>query len=132
MILSAIRNQAHYAGQLAIVNYYSLDYTNVLDTAVSMALNRTVNAAAKPFDVVIANGFATFRAASLHFANKPCLAGLITQLDGQVGNCGIHPTYAGQALLAQSLLKAIRVSGRPARRIVVVRRIRPPRRSGLG
>jgi lysophospholipase L1-like esterase len=57
-ILSTIRTKAGYAGQLVVVNYYSLDY-------------------ASP-----------------------------TQL-GTPGTCGVHPSYAGQALLAQTLEGAI-------------------------
>jgi hypothetical protein len=36
-----------------------------------------------------------------------CVAGLLTQL-GSPGTCGIHPSYAGQALLAQALEKVVR------------------------
>jgi lysophospholipase L1-like esterase len=134
--LSAIRNRAGYSGQLAIVNYYSLNYTSPATNAMSQLLNRTVDSAAKPFHTEVANGYGIFQTASLRFADMPCLAGLITQLDGQVGNCGIHPTYAGQALLAQALLKAIRVgSPTPPARVIRVRvpplRIPPPT-SGLG
>lgn len=105
-ILSAIRSTGHYKGQLAIVNYYSLDYTSSFITGISKALNRTVDSAAKPYGVEIANGFAEFKAASAHSGGKPCTAGLLTQL-GSPGTCGVHPTYAGQSLLAQAVEKAI-------------------------
>jgi hypothetical protein len=36
-----------------------------------------------------------------------CKAGLLTQLSN--GQCGVHPSYAGQALLAQALTKAVRI-----------------------
>jgi hypothetical protein len=42
------------------------------------------------------------------FGGNTCGAGLLTQL-GKPGDCGIHPSYAGQALLAQALEKAIRL-----------------------
>jgi lysophospholipase L1-like esterase len=106
-ILSAVRGQAHYRGQLAILNYYSLDFTSALITNAVEGLNRAVDAAAKPFHVEIADGFAEFQTASKRAANQPCLAGLLTQLSA--GGCGVHPTYAGQALLAQAVLKAIRL-----------------------
>jgi lysophospholipase L1-like esterase len=105
-ILSAIRTTAHYTGQLAIVNYYSLNYASAATNAMSVALNDAQDAAAEPFHVVVANGFAELRAAASHFGADPCAAGLITQL-GAPGKCGIHPSYAGQALLAQSLEKVI-------------------------
>ena len=105
-ILSTIRTKAGYTGQLAIVNYYSLDYASPIANAESNELNRTDDAAAKPFHVVIANAYRTFARASVHSGNNSCTAGLLTQL-GAPGTCGVHPSYAGQALLAQTLEGAI-------------------------
>ncbi len=107
-ILSAIRNKAHYSGQLAIINYYSLDYASQTQDAQSVLLNDTVDNAAKPFHVVVADGFDEFEAAAAHSAGNTCTAGLLTQLS--TGGCGIHPSYAGQSLLAQALEKVIRLS----------------------
>jgi lysophospholipase L1-like esterase len=104
-IVSAIRNKAHYGGQLAIVNYYSLDYSNQTSETGAMALNQTVDTAAKPFHVEIADGFGEFGAGTGHSGGNICTAGLVTQLS--TGGCGIHPSYAGQSLLAQALEKAI-------------------------
>lgn len=106
-ILSAIRTKAHYGGQLAIVNYYSLDYSSSFITGIVKALNTTVDGAAKPFQAEIANGFAEFKLASLRSGSNPCTAGLLTQTGG--GTCGVHPSYAGQSLLAQAVEKAIRL-----------------------
>jgi lysophospholipase L1-like esterase len=108
VILSAIRNKAHYKGQLAIVNYYSLNYSSAATNALSLSLNKTVDGAAKPYHVVIADGYGEFKTAAFRSGGSLCAAGLITNL-GKPGDCGIHPTYAGQALLAQALLKAIRL-----------------------
>jgi lysophospholipase L1-like esterase len=65
-ILSGIRTKAGYTGQLAIVNYYSLDCASPIANAESNELNRTDDAAAKPFDVVVANAYRTFARASVH------------------------------------------------------------------
>jgi lysophospholipase L1-like esterase len=105
-ILSTIRTKAGYTGQLAIVNYYSLDYASPIANAESNELNRTDDTAAKPFRVVIANAYRTFARASAHSGDNSCTAGLLTQL-GSPGTCGVHPSYAGQALLAQTLEGAI-------------------------
>jgi hypothetical protein len=43
---------------------------------------------------------------ALRFGGSTCGAGLLTQL-GMPGNCGIHPSYAGQALLAEALAKVV-------------------------
>jgi lysophospholipase L1-like esterase len=107
VILSAIRNKAHYTGQLAIVNYYSLNYASAATNAQSALLNQDVDTAANPFHVIIADGFGEFHTATLHAGGNTCTAGLLTQLS--TGKCGIHPSYAGQALLAQALLKAVRL-----------------------
>jgi lysophospholipase L1-like esterase len=90
--LSAVRNKVHYAGQLAIVNYYSLDYSPAAAgaTAVLRVLNKTVDAAAKPFHVVVADGFGTFKQAAVRFASDPCQAGLLTlTAPGPPRKCGI-------------------------------------------
>jgi lysophospholipase L1-like esterase len=108
-ILSDIRNKAHYKGQLAIVNYYSLDYSNTTDNELSTLLNQTQDNAAAPFHVVIADGFAELQAAAAHSGGNTCTAGLLTQLVAQPTPCGIHPSYAGQSLLAQALAKVIRI-----------------------
>jgi lysophospholipase L1-like esterase len=111
-ILLAVRNKAHYAGQLAIVNYYSLDYSPAAAgaTAVVGVLNKTVDAAAKPFHVVVADGFGKFKQAAVRFASDPCQAGLLTlTAPGPPRTCGIHPSYAGQSLLAAALGKVIRL-----------------------
>jgi lysophospholipase L1-like esterase len=105
-ILSDVRTKAHYSGQLAIVNYYSLNYASAATNALSLKLNRTLDTAAKPFHVTIADGYGEFEAQANKFGDSPCDAGLLTQL-GMPGTCGIHPSYAGQALLAQALEKAI-------------------------
>lgn len=89
-ILTAIRENAHYAGQIAIVNYYSTDYASAPESELPLAANRTVDAAAKPFDVKIANGYRTFETATAHFGGHTCAAGLLTRI-GKPGDCGIHP-----------------------------------------
>jgi lysophospholipase L1-like esterase len=108
-ILSAIRNKAHYRGQVAIVNYYSLDYSNASLTAQSAFLNNAVDSAAKPFHVEVADGFGELQAGAAHSGGNTCTAGLLTQLTGASTPCGIHPSYAGQSLLAEALEKAIRL-----------------------
>lgn len=103
-ILSAIRNKAHYGGQIALVNYYST--SPALDSVTALG-NSTIATTAKPFHVEIADAFDEFAAADAHSGGNPCTAGLLTQLS--TGGCGVHPSYAGQALLAQALEKAIHI-----------------------
>jgi lysophospholipase L1-like esterase len=106
-ILSAIRNKAHYMGQLVILNYYSLNYGVPAINAQSQLLNRVQDSAAKPFGVKIADGYGELQTASTHSGGNTCTAGLLTQLSA--GGCGVHPSYAGQALLAQAVEKTIKI-----------------------
>jgi lysophospholipase L1-like esterase len=107
-ILTTIRRKARYRGQLAIVHYHSLDYSSPALNALSAGLNRAMTDGARPFAVRTADGYAELEAATRLFGGHTCLAGLVTTL-GAPGTCGVHPTYAGQALLAQALEKVIRL-----------------------
>ena len=73
-----------------------------------MLFNQIQDAAAKPYHVVIADGYGELATATARFGGNSCTAGLLTQL-GTVGKCGIHPSYAGQTLLAAAVEKAIRL-----------------------
>jgi lysophospholipase L1-like esterase len=106
--LSAVRTKDHYNGQLVIVDYYSLNYTSALDNGESQALNSAMAAGAKGFHVRFANAYNSFAAASVHSGNDTCTAGLLTQL-GNPTTCGVHPSAAGQALLASTVANAIKI-----------------------
>jgi len=105
-ILTSIRKTARYGGQIVIVNYYSLDYASALDNAGSQTLNTTVDKAAKPYRVQIADGYRAFEAAALQSGGNTCTAGLLTQLTG--GGCGVHPSIAGQAVLALAVEEVVK------------------------
>jgi lysophospholipase L1-like esterase len=106
-ILSAIRHRAHYRGQVVVVRYYSLNYSSPTITAASLFLNGAQAGGAKPFHVQFADGFGLWQKASTHSDGMPCAAGLLTQTGPSL--CGVHPSYAGQALLAQAVAKATRL-----------------------
>jgi lysophospholipase L1-like esterase len=107
-ILTDLRSQAHYAGQIVIVDYYSLNYASATINDQSEILNKAQAAGAKGFKVRFANAYTTFATASAHSGDNTCTAGLLTQL-GAPGTCGVHPSYAGQALLASTLENAIAI-----------------------
>lgn len=104
-ILGGLRQQAGYQDQIVVVSYYSTDYSSALSNGVSKGLNSAVAAGAKPFDVAIADGYGTFQQAALQAGGDTCKAGLLTFLS--TGKCGVHPSAAGQALLALAVEKAI-------------------------
>lgn len=106
-ILAAIRNRAHYRGQLVLVSYYSLNYAIPLIDNIIRAGDQSAIAAARPFHVTVADGYAAFKAAALHSGGVPCAAGLFTQVGA--GKCGVHPSYAGQALLASTVEKVVKL-----------------------
>ena len=91
------------------MTYYSLDYTDPLATAQSEGINKAVDTAAQPFDVEVADGFGAFRSAAAQVDGKTCAAGLLTMLS--TGGCGVHPSLAGQALLAGAVEQAVRKQG---------------------
>jgi len=103
-ILGAVRGTG-YRGQIVIVNYYSLNYADATQNAQSAALNQAMDTAAAPFHVRIADGFATFQRAALQSGGDSCKAGLLTQLTS--GGCGVHPSVAGQQLLAGAVERVV-------------------------
>jgi lysophospholipase L1-like esterase len=105
--LTKIRRTARYRGQIAIVSYYSLDYSSAVVNGLIGQLNTALRKASRGLGVVTADGFGTLRAAAVHSGGSTCNAGLLTQL-GKPGACGVHPSYAGSALLAEAVMKAIR------------------------
>jgi lysophospholipase L1-like esterase len=108
-ILKGIRHKAHYTGQIVLLTYWSLDYHTAIDNEESQGLNSALEKAAKGFNVEIANGYKQFRLASAQGRGDPCTAGLLTALSGaDKGTCGVHPSAAGAAVLAQAVEQAVK------------------------
>ena len=105
-ILARIRGAARYRGQIVIVNYYAINYADPTSTAQSQALNLAMDTAAKPFDVRFADGYGIFRQAAAQAGGNSCTAGLLTMLS--TGGCGVHPSVAGQQLLAGAVERVVR------------------------
>ncbi len=100
--------RSSYSGTIVIVNYYPLFYAGV---DYSEQVNRTVDKAASQYHVKVADGWRAFETAAAGSNGNLCAAGLLTQLVG--GGCGIHPSLAGQAILALAVEEAIQ-SYRPS------------------
>jgi lysophospholipase L1-like esterase len=108
-IFKALRKGSGYAGQIVLVNYFSLNYSNPTDNLESQALNTAENEAAGKFGVRVADGYKTFKKATKQTHGDVCKAQLLTALSGaDAGTCGVHPSVAGQALLAQTVEQAIK------------------------
>jgi lysophospholipase L1-like esterase len=102
-ILDALR-ATHFHGVLMIVNYYSLDYSDVQGTKLTQLLNDAVTAPALADHAVIADVFTAFgSAASGPFGGKTCMAGLLNASPTNQFLCDVHPSQSGQQLLAHTV-----------------------------
>ena len=108
-IFKGLRVVAHYTGQIVLVTYYSTNYSNALDNTESQGVNSALEIAAKRFHVQIADGYGQFQMAARQAKGDACSAGLLTALSGSAaGTCGVHPSVAGAALLAQAVERAVK------------------------
>ncbi|HKV87733.1 MAG TPA: GDSL-type esterase/lipase family protein [Candidatus Dormibacteraeota bacterium] len=107
-ILSAVRGSAHYRGDLVIVLYYALNYSDPASLFVTRdLLNKAMITAATPFKVRFASGFDAFQAAAAPFGGDSCKAGLLIVVKASPLTCDVHPTPAGRDLLAGAVVKAV-------------------------
>jgi lysophospholipase L1-like esterase len=106
-ILKGIRGTG-YAGQIVLLTYYSMNYTDNTLTGEIAVLNNNIIQAAKPYHVRIASGFNAFQAATQQNGGDTCQAQLLTVLTNGDSACGVHPSVQGQALLAQTVMAKIK------------------------
>lgn len=110
-ILQDIRSTG-YGGEIVIVNYYSLDYSDAANTAVTELLNQSITAPAKSFGAVVADVFTAFQKAVSNPATggKICNAGLlnVNPQDPTQATCDVHPSQSGQRLIAATVARAVR------------------------
>jgi lysophospholipase L1-like esterase len=107
-ILERLRGEAGYRGPITVLTYYAFNYslnpTDIPQTAAIGFLNATAAVVGKFFDVTIADGFGAYAKASLPYGGDVCAAGLLIALPG--GTCDTHPDTAGQQLLANTVVGA--------------------------
>ncbi|MBE7186921.1 GDSL-type esterase/lipase family protein [Jatrophihabitans endophyticus] len=116
-IIKAVRGTG-YSGQIVIVNYYSTDYTNTTNggaqqagaTAINNGLDQGAwpSGSGNPNDVTIASTYKAFQSAAAQTSGDDCTAGLLTILTGDTTPCGVHPSVAGQNIIANSVVQAIK------------------------
>ena len=119
-ILTQLTTKGGYHGQIVLVNYYSINVRDPSGTGQVKALNQVEAGVAQQFkNVRVANAFGQFAQASKNSPDPSgtadtCLAGLETFLTnpapGGNENCGIHPSRAGQALIATAVDSVVRKS----------------------
>jgi len=96
---------AGYTGPIVALEYYSLSYSDPAALAGALFLNSVISAATTANGGILADGFSAFAGPSAAFGGDPCAAGLLIKLPD--GTCNIHPSPAGQKLLAGAIAKAI-------------------------
>ena len=103
-ILTGLRVQAGYTGNLVLVKYYA---PNIDPTFIQVvgALNQVMVQVGSPFGAKFADGFTAFQIASALHGGDPCAAGLLVRLSATT--CDVDPSRAGQDLLAATVLLAI-------------------------
>ncbi len=110
-ILQEIRSTG-YGGEIVIVNYYSLDYSDAANTEVTRLLNQSIAAPAKSFGAVVADVFTAFQNAVSNPAigGNTCKAGLlnVNPEDPTQATCDVHPSQSGQRLIAGTIARAVR------------------------
>ena len=94
---------AGFKGIIVVVNYYSVDYSDVNGTAVTSALNQALAAASAQAGLPVADVFTSFQAATAPAGGHTCNAGLLNASPENQFVCDIHPSQSGQKLIARTV-----------------------------
>lgn len=96
-----------YSGPIVVLTYYSLNYADQAQVAGTLFLDSVITAATRAAGGTVADGFTAFAVPSAAHDGNPCAAGLLIRLPD--GTCNIHPSAAGQQVLAAAIAGAIGV-----------------------
>ena len=99
-ILTDLRSTG-FTGTIIVVNYYSIDYSDPTETALTSALNDALAAAAAQAGGVVADVFTAFQNATVPTGGKTCNAGLLNASPANQFTCDIHPSQSGQMLIGK-------------------------------
>jgi lysophospholipase L1-like esterase len=104
-ILSDLRATG-FKGIIVVVNYYSVDYSDPIETGFTAALNQALAASSAQTGTVVADVFTAFQAAAGPAGGHTCNAGLLNASPQNQFTCDIHPSQSGQALIARTVAQA--------------------------
>ncbi len=105
-ILSTLRGEGGYDGQIVVVTYYALDYADALG-GVPLDLDSGIAEVAKANGADVADGYAAFERKADAAGGDSVKAGLVLPND-------VHPTEEGQQLLADAVTAVVEHrAGRP-------------------
>ena len=96
---------AGYKGPIVAVTTYAANYNDPVEVTGLIALNGVLSQVASAYDVQVADAFTAFLVADVPFNGDSCAAGLLIKLPG--GSCDIHPSLAGQTLIAQTVVALV-------------------------
>jgi lysophospholipase L1-like esterase len=96
-ILKTVRE--HYDGQVVVVTYYALDYSDQMGTA-TQVLDGGIAQIAQANGADVADGYEAFRSAATGAGASSVDAGLVLPND-------VHPTAEGQQLLADAVTAVV-------------------------
>ena len=98
-ILKALREDAGYDGQIVVVTYYALNYSDAFG-AVTQVLGGGLAQVAAANDADVADGYAAFQEGATAAGGDSTAAGLVLPND-------VHPTAEGQQLLADAVTAVV-------------------------
>ncbi|WP_324273630.1 SGNH/GDSL hydrolase family protein [Blastococcus brunescens] len=98
-ILSALRTEAGYDGQIVVVTYYALNYADAFGAA-TQVLGGGIAQVAAAAGADVADGFEAYRERASEAGGDSTAAGLVLPND-------VHPTEEGQRLLADAVLAVV-------------------------
>lgn len=101
-----------FKGSLMVVNYYSVDYADPVQTGFTIALNQTLAAVAAANGAAVADAFSAFQAAAAPAGGKTCVVGLLNASPANQYVCDVHPSQSGQQLLAKTVNSAFAQTAR--------------------
>jgi lysophospholipase L1-like esterase len=98
-ILSTLRDEAGYDGQIVVVTYYALNYSDAFGAS-TQALGGGIAQVAEANGADVADGYEAFRARATEAGGDSIAAGLVLPND-------VHPSDEGQQLLAEAVLATV-------------------------
>jgi len=99
-ILRTLRNDGGYDGQIVVVSYYAISYTDPFTAAATQLLDGAITRAADTYGATVASGFDAFQPVAQTSGGDSIAAGLVLPND-------VHPTAKGQQLLADAVVAAV-------------------------
>jgi lysophospholipase L1-like esterase len=91
-----------FKGIIVVVNYYSVDYSDANQTAITAALDQVLaTAASTQTATVVADVFTAFETVAASAGGHTCNVGLLNASPQDQFVCDIHPSQSGQKLIAR-------------------------------